>query len=102
MAMTSTLCSFGCAYTHYHPQALSRTYLFLAAGLSTIAIAPFTILLMMSTNDKLHAREEISRGKTDGGQKTAETDRLLVKWRNFNTVRSLLPLIGALLAFQAL
>lgn len=101
-AAASALCSFVSAYTHYHAQVPSRAYFFIAAGLMSLSIGPFTVILMKSTNAALLKRVDVARGKTDGGRRTEETARLLGTWSRFNLVRSALSMVGALLAFQAL
>lgn len=61
---------------------------------------------MMRTNHILEAKEDAANAKanTDGdvSPTTEDTKRLLRKWSVLNTIRGLFPLIGSLLAFEAL
>ncbi|KAL9088884.1 MAG: hypothetical protein Q9159_002848 [Coniocarpon cinnabarinum] len=105
-ALIAAAASLGGAYTHYHPQASYRSWMLVGSAMATIGIVPFTLTAMKGTNDALHSREEAARVKAekDGGspQATEETTNLIKRWRVLNAVRGLLPLVGSLLAFEAL
>lgn len=63
---------------------------FAAAALLVVAIVPFTIVFMGSTNDALHS---VAKGaSTLSG---AQVSGLLDKWGALNLARSLFPLAGA-------
>ena len=106
IAMLSATASFAAAWTHYHPQALYRTGLFVASGITTLSIVPWTFLMMQSTNSALFARLQVAESKPIGEAKSTEqseeTRSLLEKWRFLNIIRSLMPLAGSLLAYEAL
>ena len=60
-----------------------------------MAIVPFTIIFMGSTNAKLLSlakKEELTASENQDGE------ALLKKWVSLNGMRSLLPLAGAVLA----
>lgn len=105
-AVTAALSAFVAAYTHYHPQALYRTWLFAASGVTTLSIIPYTLGIMLPTNRALEAKEDAASAKSqkdsDTNGVTEETADLIQKWRRFNMFRGLLPLVGSLLAFEAL
>ena len=105
-ALLSSIAAFGAAYTHSHPQAPYRSRLFIAAGIATLSLVPYTLTVMRSNLSKLHIREENARIKTekdgDSAKVSEETTILVTTWRNLNFVRGLLPLLGSILAFQAL
>lgn len=67
---------------------------FVAAGL-TVAIVPFTVVFMASTNEallRLAGKEEWTAAEERDGE------ALLARWRFLNGVRSVLPLAAAVLA----
>lgn len=68
--------------------------LFFVSAVLTVAIVPFTIVSMGSTNAKL-----LSLAKKEGltASEGREGEVLLEKWCSLNRVRSLLPLAGAVL-----
>jgi hypothetical protein len=70
------------------------------AAVSTIAIVPFTILFMASTNNELFRREKAALGTSIGVE--AGSVELVKKWGRLNLTRSLLPAAGALIACFAL
>ena len=67
--------------------------LFAMAGMMTVSIAPFTWIFMVKTNNELFrlgaqpARPEVSRVR-----------ELVVRWTWLHFVRSLLPLVGTMMA----
>ncbi|KAK8094013.1 hypothetical protein PG997_000698 [Apiospora hydei] len=74
---------------------------FAAAGALTLAILPFTLVIMMPTIHTLEASMDGSAAVVDEkGQRRATMSRgtaeaLLRKWTRMNVVRSLIPLVGA-------
>lgn len=103
LAVASALCSFAAAYTHYHPQAAYRSYMFVAAGVATLAIAPWTWLVMVPTNNELYAEMQAAEPAGERGDKrSAKVTGLLETWRTMNWARAALPLIGAFCAMEAL
>ena len=66
------------------------------AAALTLAIVPFTLLIMAPTNNKLiqHSTRELDDTKSDD----VEIDQLMSQWSTMNAFRSLLPLTGGLMA----
>lgn len=83
----------------------NTAWLYGAAALLTLGIVPYTLILMSHTNNLLSAKaaqalESRQEGATitfDGN----EFSKLLNRWANYNIVRSLLPLSGAITALVA-
>ncbi|KAK1998452.1 DUF1772-domain-containing protein [Colletotrichum falcatum] len=76
------------AYDHHNRGAVWKPYA--TAGVLSLAIVPFTLVFMSSTNNALMAAAQ--------GVKTlalSETTELLARWRTLNLVRSLIPLASA-------
>jgi hypothetical protein len=89
---------------------------YLLAAAVAMSIAPWTVLAMLKTNKKLdsyaafdnkgdaedakdavHSTEEQSKRS----QADNEVPRLLKKWAKLNLVRSIFPLLGAVISFHA-
>jgi hypothetical protein len=113
LATTSYLLT---AYLIHSPRAWPRTYKLLGAAAATFAIIPFRFLGMYGANVELLHREEeswdaegegrreeaeevASKGDGVNGQKSVDIIRW---WGRMNLVRAALPLVGSLLAFEAL
>jgi hypothetical protein len=71
---------------------------FATAGALTIAIVPFTLVLMSGTNKTLLSVAAGGAATLDD----AAVRRLVTRWSAFNLVRSLLPLAGSLVGFWTL
>jgi hypothetical protein len=71
-----------------------------AAAASTIAIVPFTIILMAPTNEELFKREKAARGTATGAELSSL--ELVKKWGRLNLIRAFLPAAGAMVACFAL
>ena len=67
-----------------------------AAAASTIAIVPFTIIFMKTTNEELFKRERAARGTATGVEPSSR--ELVKKWGRLNLTRAFLPAVGALVA----
>ncbi|KXT14289.1 hypothetical protein AC579_8426 [Pseudocercospora musae] len=84
------------AYIAYSKRAVGKqdwsTYA--TAGLSTIAIVPFTLVVMAPTNDTLFELLETTGNSLDAVQ------GLVVKWVWMHTVRSVFPMVGSILGFR--
>lgn len=76
-------------------------YLYVAAAMLVPAIIPFTLGVMLPTNDKLHAKADKYRLGFSEVKEDQELDHLLTKWIALNTVRSLFPLAAAVTALWA-
>lgn len=73
----------------YKRAAYNRSGLFAAAGGLVLAIVPFTILTMASTNNLL-----ISKAKSVSESSVVDLIGLLKKWAALNLGRGVLPLLG--------
>lgn len=67
----------------------------MAAGL-TLAIIPYTLLVMAPTNNRLFALEELGRADTNAAS-LADAKELVIRWRWLHMIRSSMPLIGAVI-----
>ena len=87
-----------------HPKA----ELYGLSALTTFAIWPYTIFLMMSTNRKLFKKYDEMKG-LDVGEKATEvgltkgesTKELVDRWGMLNLGRGIFPLVGAVLGLWA-
>ncbi|KAH9839698.1 uncharacterized protein C8Q71DRAFT_743817 [Rhodofomes roseus] len=86
-------------YHSGHYVSPSEGYAYLAAGTLTLAIAPYTLLTMMSTNNELKA---LAEGKEEKVVEEARVKALLQKWWSLNLVRALGPATGFVLGLFAL
>ncbi|EME79058.1 uncharacterized protein MYCFIDRAFT_34418 [Pseudocercospora fijiensis CIRAD86] len=84
------------AYIAYSKRAVGHQdwSAYAKAGLTTIAIVPFTLTIMEPTNDTLH---ELSRST---GNSLDIVQGLIVKWVWMHTVRSVFPMFGSILGFR--
>ncbi|KAF1932181.1 DUF1772-domain-containing protein [Didymella exigua CBS 183.55] len=94
LATASSLAFCGWTARNTRATGLKDGRLFFLSAALTIAIVPFTIIFMGSTNAKLLSlakKEELTASEGQDGE------ALLNKWASINGVRSLLPLAGAVL-----
>ncbi|KUJ11675.1 DUF1772-domain-containing protein [Mollisia scopiformis] len=68
--------------------------LFALAGVTTVSIAPFTWIFMVSTNDELFRLEASSKVMD---VEIEQVKGLVVRWTWLHFMRSLLPLAGAVM-----
>lgn len=89
-----------CAWTTRNLPALGlrNGRLFWVAAALTVGIVPYTLILMKSTNDKLHRFAKKAEKEELSTYEIGESEQLLKRWGTLNAVRSLLPLTGAILA----
>ncbi|KAJ3730550.1 hypothetical protein C8R42DRAFT_10801 [Lentinula raphanica] len=100
-AITSAAAFAYAAYTIPNPLQLeviqrSRNLLGVAAAL-TVAIVPFTLLVMKPTNDALHAKAAAVQERSKKGMDTLLDDGtkdLLHRWYTLNFIRGVFPLIA--------
>lgn len=64
------------------------------AGVITVGIAPFTWTFMAATNAELFRLEQKRLGRED----MSRVRKLVVRWTWLHFVRSLLPMVGAVMA----
>jgi hypothetical protein len=83
-------------YSVFRRRAAQRSWgRTLLAGITTVAMLPFTWLVMVPTNDTLFALEVASRAAP--AATLEEVKALVVKWSWMHMTRSFFPLIGAVL-----
>jgi hypothetical protein len=83
------------------PLGLSNSArLYGVAAVMTIAIVPWTLLMMSSTNNRLLAKAK-ETGSGNGKEDDREVGELLKRWTTLNGVRSLLPLVGGVVGLVA-
>ncbi|KAF6795442.1 DUF1772 domain-containing protein [Colletotrichum sojae] len=82
------------AYRQYQERKPWKALLF--AGASSLAIVPFTIIFMATTNHALTAAAGGSVKIT-----WTETQALIEKWKVLNLIRGLMPLTGCLVGTYA-
>ncbi|PKS08415.1 hypothetical protein jhhlp_005126 [Lomentospora prolificans] len=71
----------------------------LAAGLVTLAIVPYTLMFMLTTNNTLFDLE--AKGRITDTISLEDAKELVVTWNWLHAVRSMLPLVGALIGSWA-
>ncbi|KAL3458176.1 hypothetical protein BJX64DRAFT_292437 [Aspergillus heterothallicus] len=91
ISLTTTALYALAAFAKY--SAGQRWAVFATAGATTIAIVPFTLTIMMPTNEALFRMEaDVHKGKSP---LSAEAERLVRSWSRLNLVRAFFPLAGA-------
>ncbi|KAI9727727.1 MAG: hypothetical protein M1828_005955 [Chrysothrix sp. TS-e1954] len=93
------------AYTAWSKRAAGikqwRKYAF--AGATTISMVPFTWLIMDGTNTtlfQLEASASASASNFPDPVKLGKVQALVVKWAWLHAVRSMFPLVGAIIGFR--
>jgi hypothetical protein len=98
-AVAATVAHVLNAYINRNSTADCAKY-FVAAAASTIAIVPFTMIVMAPTNKELFKREKAARGTATGVE--LGSLELVKKWGRLNLLRAFLPAAGAVVAGFAL
>ncbi|KAH9926951.1 uncharacterized protein B0H18DRAFT_1004682 [Fomitopsis serialis] len=104
---TAVLAALAHLYLAYQSAAASprEGYAYLAAGVLTLSVVPYTLVSMMPTNKALLAVAESEGVGKDAAGDSADEARvvsLLWKWRGLNLVRSFGPAAGFLVGLLAL
>ncbi|KAL4867606.1 hypothetical protein BDV12DRAFT_198026 [Aspergillus spectabilis] len=73
-----------------------------AAGLATIAMVPFTWVIMTPTNNTLFRLKETSVSASEPPADLGAVRELVVRWSLLHATRSLFPLVGAVVGFRGL
>ncbi|SMR54417.1 unnamed protein product [Zymoseptoria tritici ST99CH_3D1] len=73
--------------------------LFGAAAAASIAVVPYTLLVMLPTNDALHARADAKKDRDGDDEKTLG---LIVKWVGMSKVRANIALLSAFLSVSGI
>ena len=102
IATASALLSL--AWSAHRGGGRNQAILYASAAIFTLAVVPFTLLIMAGTNQKLD--DQATRGGDGSGAVKAGSaeegiDFLLARWRNLNAMRSLLPFVGGVLGTVA-
>ncbi|KAJ5673877.1 DUF1772-domain-containing protein [Penicillium macrosclerotiorum] len=88
--------SVRCRAPQSKPTLLNRSALFSAAAVLVIGIIPYTILTMSTVNNSL-----LQKALSTSELVEAETASLIERWTTLNTLRSILPLAGAICGILA-
>jgi hypothetical protein len=84
-------------YTSLQLRASSKPWLrYLVAGVATLTMVPFTWMVMMPTNNRLFYLEAHMRER-DVAVELGLVQKLLTRWAWLHVVRSLFPLVGAVM-----
>lgn len=75
---------------------------YIAAAVSTIAMVPFTWLVMVPTNNTLFGLEKTALANAEFRADRAFVRELVIKWAWMHVTRSFTPLVGAFLGFTGL
>ncbi|KAL1971162.1 hypothetical protein VTN77DRAFT_113 [Rasamsonia byssochlamydoides] len=108
-AFFSGLCCFANAALTYVSEGTSaRMWTLLAAGSCMIGIVPFTLMTIVPLEKVLLGKEarlaKARREKVEGPEdeaSAAETRRLLKRFNTLNYVRTILPVVGVIVAWNA-
>ena len=84
--------------THTQPQH----YRFMAAGLLSLAILPYTFITLGPTNAELASREKKDEDSPDYGLKSLDIKELINRWSNFSAVRGYLLLASTIVSYDAM
>jgi hypothetical protein len=99
-AILTTVMHWTYAYRlHSHSNALWSTYAL--AGLPALAMIPYTVILVFPVNSRI-ARMKGKAEKHEGSVKVEEVKGLLRSWNGRHVVRSLMPIVGAVVGTGAL
>ncbi|KAG9578227.1 hypothetical protein KCU77_g13097, partial [Aureobasidium melanogenum] len=80
---------------------LRPSALFAIAAVSTMAIVPFTIVFMRATNNRLLALSAKAKKDEVSVSETEDVEGLLERWTVLNSLRGVLPMVGAVCACVA-
>jgi Domain of unknown function (DUF1772) len=84
--------------THAQPQR----YRFIAAGMLSLAILPYTFIALGSTNAEFSSREEKKENSPDYGFKNLDLKDLINRWSNLSAVRGFLLLASTIVSYDAM
>jgi hypothetical protein len=96
----STLCIYG--YVVYNRWTDGGSWVsYGLAGLLTVGIIPFTLIVMQPSNNLLF-QLEANIQSSPKATTLEDAQKLVTKWSRMHLVRSMFPLAGAVLGFSAL
>ena len=84
--------------THTQPQH----YRFMAAGVLSLAILPYTFMALGPTNAELASREEKKENSPDYGLRNLDVKELINRWSNRSAVRGFLLLASTIVSYDAM
>lgn len=111
-AAIATLANLGNAFISWRSNdSVSMALRFLLAGLCTASLVPFTLLFVVRTESlllekaaemaKATQRVDPRPGEGKTSSSAARTRDLVSEWARLNYIRTLFPLIGALVSYSA-
>lgn len=87
------------SFRHKMPiRGVKPTYMFAAAAMCTLGIVPYTLTFMGSTNGRLLDHAAAAKHLDMSAAAGVDVDQLLAQWKQLNSIRSVLPLIGTIIA----
>lgn len=90
--------SYGVVAYNTRSRDLPRWKGFALASVLTVAVIPFTVTFMLSTNNELEAAAH-NQIKSMSDERARN---LIIKWARLNTIRVSLPIAGAIIGLWAL
>ncbi|KAK0648456.1 hypothetical protein B0T16DRAFT_427585 [Cercophora newfieldiana] len=99
-AFLATFTNLGNAFITWRSDESSTALRFLLAALCSISLVPFTLLFVVHSEGLLLEKAAEKPGKGNASS-AARTRELIGEWAQLNYVRTLFPLIGALIAYSA-
>ena len=99
LALIATGANFLNSYaTHTQPQH----YRFMAAGVLSLAILPWTVVTLAPLNTEFESREEKKADSPDTGLKSLDVRELISRWSDRSAVRGFLLLASTLVSYDAM
>ena len=86
----------------YVAHTQSQRYRFLAAGMLSLAILPYTAIALASTNAEFAARVEKKANDPMKGMSNLNLKQLITRWSNRSAVRGFLMLVSTAVSYDAM
>jgi len=86
----------------YLSPAQSQRYRFIAAGLLSLSILPYTFVALASTNAELGTREGEKENTLDAGLRSLEIRELIQRWSDRSAVRGFLLVASTIVGYDAI
>ncbi|KAL0565520.1 hypothetical protein V5O48_016505 [Marasmius crinis-equi] len=100
LAVCASSAYFYLAYK-LHKYSRGLTQMYATAGILTLGIVPYTLLVMVKTNDELSSKAVDAPTEKSEVAKGSEVNELVERWSAMNLVRGLIPLTGSIVAIYA-
>jgi Domain of unknown function (DUF1772) len=84
--------------THTQPQH----YRFMAAGVLSLAVLPYTFMALGSTNAEFTSRQEKKENSPDYGLRNLDVKELINRWSKLSAVRGFLLLASTIFSYDAM